>query len=132
MPRGDFSECLDPSICCVVDIGKDSHPTKPWHSFNQNVESLAINLACENTDACCVAVRPRHRVYEIGPQQIVCNRNNRNSFRHLLCGADCLIPYGYNSIRPGSDQLLCILRKQVEVLSKHTPFDPEVLAFHET
>ena len=76
---------------------------KLWHCFDQNVLSLAVTLAHEDTDPRCIAVWPRQRVYEAGRKQIVCKRNNRNGFRRLLNGANCFIPDSCDDIDPCLD-----------------------------
>ena len=87
----------------VIDIGKDRHQAKPWHCFDQDVLSFAVSLGREDTDACCIAVWPRQRVHESGPEHIACDRNDRNGLRRLLNGANCFVPSNYDDIDPCLD-----------------------------
>ena len=68
----------------ISPISKGRHPAKPWHYFDQDVLSFAVTLAPEDIDACCIAVRSRHRVHEAGPEHIICDRNDRDRLRRLL------------------------------------------------
>jgi hypothetical protein len=56
-------QCLKPRTQDSVGIGKGRHPA-------YSVLSLADKLACEETDAICVAVLPRQRGHKSGPQHI--------------------------------------------------------------
>src|SRR4029077_18015937 len=72
------------SIYVEIDIGKDCHQAKAWHCFDEDVLSFAVRLVPEDTDARCIAVWPRQRGYQSGPQQIGSDRDDRNGFRRLL------------------------------------------------
>ena len=85
-------QCVNLRSLCEIDIGKDCHQAKAWHCFDEDVLSFAVKLVREHTDARCIAVWPRQRGYQSGPQQIGSNRDDRNYFRRLLNGAYCFIP----------------------------------------
>ena len=125
-------QCVKLRSACVVDILEDCHQAKPWHCFDQDVLSFAVSLVREDTDARCIAVWPRQRGYQSGPQHIDYDRDDRNGFRRLLNGASCFVPRSCDDIDPCLDQLRCILRNQIDVLPICAIFDREVLAFNET
>jgi hypothetical protein len=78
------------SLFVKIDIGKDCYQAKARHCFDEDILSFAVSL--EDTDARCIAVWPRHRGYQSGPQHISYLPNDRNGFRRLLNGAYCFIP----------------------------------------
>src|SRR5690242_1775960 len=71
-----------------VGRGEDCHQAKAWNCLDQDVQSFAVSLAREHTDARCIGVRPRYGVHETGPEQIGSDRNDRNGFRRLLKGSN--------------------------------------------
>jgi len=88
---------------------------KSWHRFDQYFLSFAVKHVREDANASCVPVWPCHRVHETRPEQIFCERKDRDRFSRLLSSAKCLLPAGNDDINPSFDQLRRILRNQIKV-----------------
>jgi hypothetical protein len=82
-----LSVFIGPILECALECAP-----KAWHCFDEYVLPFAVSLVREDTDARCIAVWPRQRGYQSGPEHIAHYRNDRNSFRCLLNGAYCFIP----------------------------------------
>jgi hypothetical protein len=92
-------------------------------------QPLAVEFGREDAEARGVAAGPRHRVYQSLPDHILCNPEDRNHFRRLLCGVRCRTPTGIDDIDLGFDQPRRI-RHQITVKRKIAVIDYEVLTFN--
>jgi hypothetical protein len=117
---------------CTVHVCKGRQSSKSRHCFDQKVLSFSVKVDREVVYARGIALRPRQRLHEAGPKQIVHYRNNRNCLGRLLRGASCFISCGCDDVDPCTDQLRRILRKQINLLPECAPFDGKVLPLDET
>ena len=65
---------------------------KSWHRFDQDFLSFAVKHVREDANASCVPVWPCHRVHETRPEQIFCERKDRDRISRLLGSAKCPPP----------------------------------------
>jgi hypothetical protein len=66
-PRGVCCLLQCVKLCrCVLDVigDKSRHLAKPWHCFDQDVLSFAVEVDREDADARCIAIGLRQRVHE--------------------------------------------------------------------